>query len=60
MLLAPLGFYTEGRCYSIAGDFENHLNILDADLQNLAVFALPEIKKLTVLDRSQEPRFLSR
>lgn len=41
VLLAPLGFYTEGRCYSVTGDFGNYVSILDADLQNLAVFALP-------------------
>lgn len=56
----PLGFYGEGRCHSITGDFENYVSILDADLQNLAVFALPEMKNLTVLYCSQEPMILSR
>lgn len=60
VLLAPLGFYTEGRCYSVTGDFGNYVSILDADLQNLAVFALSEMEKLTILYCGQEPMFSSR
>lgn len=42
------GFYDEGRGRSITRDFENYVSILDADLQNLAVFILSEIKNLTL------------
>lgn len=49
----PPGFYVVGRCCSITRDFENYVSILDADLQNLAVFTLSEIKNLTVVYGSQ-------
>lgn len=51
--VSPLGFMLRGGAAVLPCDFENYVSILDADLQNLAVFTFSGIKNLTVLYCSQ-------